>query len=272
MGCCPFHVSFYASLNYNWTITLTFFSFLSFSKFSRNYLSSMNIRVVTYRAMELKKNWRYFIETVFENTYNFFFFIYIYLNLVLFIPVSRNRYQPIVFIYLFLQSWASKVITYLNGTSSTIIIITFRIIENYRSNLVIRNRLWLLNFADRRYARAGKNRKQTIITLEIQPPPSSTDCAYSILRNWLHSISTLTSSTHRAADIQRAFLFLEQNCSNGASNGAFIALLLVIRILARFFYLLGNWKLNARSIFLPKETTKPFLEGGQFTGSFIKFE
>lgn len=154
MGCCPFHVSFYASLNYNWTITLTFFSFLSFSKFSRNYLSSMNIRVVTYRAMELKKNWRYFIETVFENTYNFFFFIYIYLNLVLFIPVSRNRYQPIVFIYLFLQSWASKVIIYLNGTSSTIIIITFRIIENYRSNLVIRNRLWLLNFADRRYTRA----------------------------------------------------------------------------------------------------------------------
>lgn len=50
-----------------------------------------------------------------------------YLNLVLFIPVSRNRYQPIVFIYLFLQSWASKVITYLNGTNSAIIIITFRI-------------------------------------------------------------------------------------------------------------------------------------------------
>lgn len=129
MGCCPFHVSFYASLNYNWTITLTFFSFLSFSKFSRNYLSSMNIRVVTYRAMELKENWRYFIwDCIWKYVQFLFFYIYMYLNLVLFIPVSRNRYQPIVFIYLFLQSWASKVITYLNaGTRSTIIIITFRI-------------------------------------------------------------------------------------------------------------------------------------------------
>lgn len=109
------------------------------------------------------------------------------------------------------------------------------------------------------HACAGKNRKQTIITLEIQPPPSSTDCAYSILRNWLHSISTVTSSTHRAADIQRTFLFLEQNCSNGASNGAFIALLLVIRILARFFTLvIENWTLAPS--FFPKKRRSLFLK------------
>lgn len=110
------------------------------------------------------------------------------------------------------------------------------------------------------HARAGKNRRKADNYHAGNSTPSSTNCAYSILRNWLHSISTVTSSTHRAADIQRTFLFLEQNCSNGASNDAFIALLLVIRILARFFtsLVIENWTLAPS--FFPKKRRSLFLK------------